>query len=110
MIKMAKDTGCRNLWLEGNFKSIVNILHDKNDPTWEIYNLLKDYKNDLKIFYKVFISHNYHETNTLADWMTNLVVKSNDIVTGTDQRSMDDDLKARCNYERNISREGKIQV
>lgn len=108
MIKLARDTKCRNLWLEGDSKNIVNILNEKNDPAWDISNLLRDYKNDLNFFHKVFMSHNYRETNTLANWMANLEIKSNDIVMWTDQLRMDDDLKVRYNYERNISREGKI--
>ena len=110
MIKLAKEIGCRNIWLEGDSRNIVNILNNKNDPAWNTSNLLWEFKEDLNFFQNVFISHNYHETNTCANWMANLAIKSNDIVTWTDQLSMYDDLKAKSNYERNISREGKINM
>ena len=110
MIKLAKETRCRNLRLEGDSRNIVNILNDKNDLAWNITNLFWEYKEELKFFEKVFISHNYHEMNTCANWMANMGIKSNDIVIWIDQLNMDDDLKDKNNYERYMSREGKINM
>lgn len=81
MIKLAKEIGCRNLWLEGDSKNIVNILNDKNDHVSDISNLHRECQNNLNFFNKVYISHKFWETDTLADWMANLAMKSSDMVT-----------------------------
>ena len=97
MIKLAKDTSGRNLWLEGDSRNIINILNNKHDPAWNISNILSESKEGLNFFHNVFISHNYCEKNILADWMANMAIQSNDIITWTDQLSMDDVLRAKGN-------------
>ena len=42
--------------------------------------------------------------------MANLAVQSNDIVTWTNKLSMDDVLREKGNFERNISQEGEIHI
>ena len=58
-VKMAVETGYRNLWLEGNSLNIINMLNNKNMVTWNIDGSIMEIKNLINFFDKVMISYNF---------------------------------------------------
>ena len=58
-MRMAMETGYRNLWLEGDSLNIVNMLNNKNMITWNTNGSIMEVKNLIKKIDKVIIKHNY---------------------------------------------------
>lgn len=78
-IKLAWDTGVKNIWLEGDSKSIIDYLNEKNEPMWMIMNIIQNCIQHLKTFDNTYVAHEYREANQVADRLAKWVVKNNEV-------------------------------
>ena len=78
-IKLAKDTGARYLWLEGDSKNIIDCLNGKNKPTWTMENIINECIQNLQTFEKMYMAHEYCETNNVVDRLANWAIKYNEV-------------------------------
>lgn len=81
IINLAMGIKCKNLWLEGDSKNIIDSLCGRSQPTWLIKNWIEDAKVLLSNFDRVKITHAYCEANAVADFFANEGVKSDKILT-----------------------------
>ena len=66
------------IWLEGDSLNIINYLNKVSNPSWTINNI-KGKAIDLINSFKIcVVTHNYRETNQVADWAANVACKSDE--------------------------------
>lgn len=76
------------IWLEGDSLNIINFLNKVTDPSWIINNIIGKAINLINSFEICVVTHNYRETNQVADSLANvackrdekLIWKHNDII------------------------------
>ena len=67
--------GVKNLWLEGDSYSIIKCIKGVFQLAWTIANIVEEIYITLGKFESVHVSHEYKESNSVANWFTNEVVK-----------------------------------
>jgi ribonuclease HI len=75
-LRLARDTGVKHLWLEGDSKNIIDCLIKKTKPAWTIDNLIGECIHILRSFDHVYVAHEFREANQVADRLANMVVVS----------------------------------
>lgn len=80
-LKLARDTGVINLWLEGDSKNIIDCLNEKNEPMWMIVNIIKECIQIPKSFDNIYVAHEYRKANQVADRLANWEVKNDELKT-----------------------------
>jgi ribonuclease HI len=80
-LSYAKSLDLTKVWLEGDSLNIINCLNMVTPPSWTIENIINKAKYIINSFEACVITHNYREVNKVADWVANVVCRSNEIVT-----------------------------
>ena len=74
----AKSLNLKKIWIEGNSLNIINCLNKVNSPSWTINNIIGKVVDLISSFENCVVTHNYRETNQVADWAANVACKSDE--------------------------------
>lgn len=94
IINLVVEIKCKNLWLEGDSKNIIDSLCGRSQPTWSIKNWIEDAKVLLSKFNRIKITHAYREANAVADYFANEGVKMYKILTWHKRIDLHSDVQA----------------
>jgi ribonuclease HI len=75
-LSYAKSMNLDKIWLEGDSLNIINCLIKINNPSLKIHNIICKAIYLINSFEICVITHNYRETNHVADWAANVACKS----------------------------------
>lgn len=80
-ILLAKRWNCPYIWIEGYSNNIIKCLKGTSKPSWSINNIIKEAKDLINTFEKIYISHIYREANVSTVWAANAAVNQDEMIT-----------------------------
>lgn len=107
-LSLDKSMGFTKVWLEGDSNNIVQCLKGLSSPSWTIKNIISQAKEIINSFKLCVVSHNYRETNTVADWAVNMAVRADHTMSWRGELDLPHEVCALLIYDRVYGYEGVI--
>lgn len=76
-LQIANQLRCRKVWIEEDSNNIIQFLKGKSSTSWKIKNIINASKNLINTFKEFYITHNYRERNSVANYFANIGVRIN---------------------------------
>ena len=73
-----KSLNLNKIWLEGDSLNIINCLNKVSKPSQTINNITGKAIDLINSFENCVVTHNYRETNQVANWAANVACKSDE--------------------------------
>lgn len=69
------------VWLEGDCNNTIRCLKGISPPSWTISNIITKARDIIYSFENCHISHGYGEVNAIANWVANVAVRLDGMIT-----------------------------
>ncbi|XP_059068697.1 uncharacterized protein LOC131859155 [Cryptomeria japonica] len=108
VITLAKTLGYQNVWLKGDLNNIIRCLKGLSPPSWTIKNIISFSKEIIKSLEWCVISYNHRETNSMADWVANMIVRVDQMISWRGELDLPNDARPILVYDRVYGKDGEI--